>query len=149
MGVPVDVVETGTAMVQAVEAHSDAGLVLIDTPGLSPSDLGASEEIITSVARHSEIDVHLVVSAMMSAANLRTTMNRFRQLMPSKIAVTQTDAAAPGRTVLALALNHELPLSFAGTGPGVPGDVAECSIALLSGRSGHQPERGRSAVSAA
>ena len=51
--------------------------------------------------------------------------------------------------VLALALNHELPVSFAGTGPGVPGDLAECSTALLSGRSGHQLQRGRSAVYAA
>jgi flagellar biosynthesis protein FlhF len=147
MAVGLDIVETGMSLAQAVEAQPEAGLILIDTPGLSPSDMPAAQEYMNVLARHPEIDVQLVIPATMSPANMKSTFERYRPLLPSRIAITCTDLAVSSRPAVGLAIRHEVPLSFAGTGPGVPEDLIEASVpALLRSE---QKLRSRSAVSAA
>lgn len=147
MAAALDVVETGISLAQAIEAQSEAGLILIDTPGLSPSDMPAAQEFLDVLARHPEIDVQLVIPATMSPANMRATFERFRPLLPSRIAITNTDQSVSNRPALGLALRYELPLSFVSTGPAVPEDLQEASVpGLLAPVQG---EKARSAVSAA
>ncbi len=145
MAVGLDVVETGMALAQSIDAQPEAGLILIDTPGLSPSDMAASQEYMNVLARHPEIDVQLVLPAFMSPGDMSATFERFRPLLPSRIAVTRTDETVSCRAVIGLALRHELPLSFAGTGPAVPEDLAEASVRVLL----KPPDVSRNAVSAA
>lgn len=148
MGVGLDVVETGMALAQAIDAQAEAGLILIDTPGLSPSDMGAAQEFTTVLARHPEIDVQLVVPATLSAADLKAAFERFRPVLPSRIAVTHTDSAVSCRAAVGLAIAHELPLSFASTGPAVPEGLDEASVSGLLRPAASHP-KARSAVSAA
>jgi len=148
MATPLEVVETGMALAQTLDTQAEAGLILIDTPGLSPSDMGAAQEFTTVLARHPEIDVQLVIPATMSPADMKATFERFRPLLPSRIVVTHTDAAVSCRAAVGLAMAHELPLSFVSTGPSVPEDLDEASVSGLLRPAAAQP-KARSAVSAA
>ncbi|MBC7924426.1 MAG: hypothetical protein H7039_02110 [Bryobacteraceae bacterium] len=131
MAVPIDVLETGTSLAQTLEAHREAGMILIDTPGLSPADFAEAVEFTAVLAKHPEIDVQLVLPATMSPADLKANFDRFRPLLPSRIAVNYTDSAASCRPVIGLALRHEMPFSFAGTGPFIPEDLAEFDVTSL------------------
>src|SRR5262249_37409345 len=88
MVTPLDVVGTGASMAQVLEAHQTAGFILIDTPGLGPAEPGVAAEWMNVMARHSEIDVQMVVPATMSAPDLRLTFARFRSLLPSRLVIT-------------------------------------------------------------
>ncbi|MBV8817137.1 MAG: hypothetical protein JO022_02200, partial [Acidobacteriaceae bacterium] len=131
MAVPLDVVSTGAAVSQVIEAHQNAGLVLIDTPPVGPSDAAGASEWMTALARNPEVDVQLVLPATMSADSLRLTYQRFRTLLPSRLVITQTDSAASCGPALALAITHDKSLSFLSTGPAVPEDVEEANLQTL------------------
>lgn len=150
MAVPVDVLETGSALTQILESRQEAGLILIDTPGLSSGDAGSFADLAGALSRNPEIDVQLVIPATASAADLKATNARFRSFLPTRLALTQVDNAACCRAALALALSRDLPISYAGTGPRIPEDLEEASVASLL-RINASPAAGtpRSAVSAA
>ena len=150
MAVPVDVVETGMAVSQLLEGHPEAGMILIDTPGLSPGDMASASEFAAVLARNPEIDVQLVLPATMSPRDMRAAFTRFRPFLPARIAITHTDTAISSRAAIGIALMHELPLSFCGTGPRIPEDVAEISVErLLMPAAPAAKGRAKSAVSAA
>ncbi|MBC8165324.1 MAG: hypothetical protein H7Y20_05555, partial [Bryobacteraceae bacterium] len=147
MGISLETVETGAALNQAIESHPSAGLILIDTSGLGPADLDGASEIAQALARNIEVDVQLVVSATSSPADLKATFTRFRMFLPSRILVTNVDAAVSCRPVIGLSLANETALSFLGTGGRVPEDLEEASVPCLLRLSG--AKAGRTAVSAA
>ena len=147
MAVPIEVLETGAALSQALEAHAEAGLILIDTPGLAPADIPEAGNWPRHSPGNTEVDVQLVLSATMSPADLKSTFNRFRVFLPTRIALTQTDNAVSCRSAIGLCLANDMAMSFAGTGQRIPEDLEEATVASLLRASGRPA--GRSAVSAA
>jgi len=147
MAVPIDVLETGASLSQALDAHAEAGLILIDTPGFAPADLPEATELAQALSRNTEVDVQLVLSATMSPADLKSTFTRFRVFLPTRIALTQTDNAVSCRSAIGLCLANDMAMSFAGTGQRIPEDLEEATVASLLRAPGRPA--GRNAVSAA
>lgn len=131
MGIPLQVTGPGVSLAGAIDAAPQTSLVLIDTPGFSPADAPAAEALGRVLSQHIEIDVHLVLPATYSAADMRAAYRRFRNFLPAKIAFTQTDNAASCRPAVGFALDVEAPVSFAGTGPVLPDDIREATVDTL------------------
>jgi flagellar biosynthesis protein FlhF len=146
MATTFEAVETANGLAQALEEHSNKGMVLIDTQGLAPADIRGAAQFAGLMSKHTEIDVHLVLPAWMDAANLAATIARFRPFLPSKLLVTSVDSAENCRKVIAQALLCDKPISFLGTGQLIPEDLEPATAERLAGIASAQT---RKAVSAA
>lgn len=146
MGTSFEAIETANGLAQSLEEHANKGLILIDTQGLAPADMKSAGQFAGLLAKHTEIDVHLVLPAWMDAANLEATIRRFRPFLPSKLLITSLDSAAGCRKVVAQALLCDKPVSFLGTGQMIPEDLEPATAERLAGVSAVTE---RNAVSAA
>jgi flagellar biosynthesis protein FlhF len=128
IGVPLAVAETPAALADAIDpAH---GLTLIDTAGRSPRDTAAIAELAAGIAGL-DLEVHVVVPAGSSAAQIDELVERYRTLAPTRLLFTKLDecdrapelALAPPRT--------RLPITWVTTGQAVPEDIEQPTPARL------------------
>lgn len=125
MGTGFDGLETAASLAQKLEEHTGKGMILIDTPGIGPGDVAGFAPLASLLSRHPEIDVHLVLPASMSAADMDATFARFRPCLPEKLLFTGLDMALSCGPALSLSLKTEKPVSFLGTGQQIPEDLEE------------------------
>jgi len=99
-------------------------LTLIDTAGRSPRDTAAIAELARGVA-DLDLEVHLVVPAGSSPAQIDELVGRYGALAPTRLLFTKLDecerapelAIAPART--------RLPITWITTGQAVPEDIEQ------------------------
>jgi flagellar biosynthesis GTPase FlhF len=108
------------------------GLVLIDTPGISPADRNEFHELKDFFAARPEIEKHLVLRADASSADMVHMMSRFSALKPSRLLFTgMVEAVRLGPAVEAL-IRGGIPATFTGTGQQIPEDLEEVSADKLA-----------------
>ncbi|MBC7975131.1 MAG: flagellar biosynthesis protein FlhF, partial [Myxococcales bacterium] len=144
IGVPLQVAETPAALANLIDPAND--LTLIDTAGKSPRDRASIEELAGHIDGL-EIEIHLVIPAGASAAQIDELVQRYSPLAPSRLLFTKLDeyehvpelALAPART--------RLPITWITTGQSVPEDIEEPSsvriLELASGGLEHTAPRHR------
>jgi len=128
IGVPLQVAETPAALANLIDPAND--LTLIDTAGKSPRDRASIEELASHIDGL-DIEVHLVVPAGSSAAQVDELVQRYGALSPTHLLFTKLDecehapelALAPART--------RLPITWVTTGQAVPEDIEEPSPARV------------------
>jgi flagellar biosynthesis protein FlhF len=128
IGVPLHVAESPAALANLIDPAND--LTLIDTAGKSPRDRAAIEELAGHIDGL-DIEVHLVVPAGSSAAQVDELVQRYGALGPTHLLFTKLDecehapelALAPART--------RLPITWVTTGQAVPEDIEEPSPARV------------------
>jgi flagellar biosynthesis protein FlhF len=128
IGVPLQVAENPAELAGLIDPSSE--LTLIDTAGKSPRDHAAIDEL----AHHIEgldIEVHLVIPAGATAAQVDELVQRYSPLAPSRLLFTKLDeyerapelALAPART--------RLPITWITTGQAVPEDIEQPTSARV------------------
>ncbi|HET9626741.1 MAG TPA: hypothetical protein VFP84_35505 [Kofleriaceae bacterium] len=134
IGIPLQVAESPAELSDLIDPSND--LTLIDTAGKSPRDRASIEEL----ARHMEglgIEVHLVIPAGASAAQIDELAQRYAPLAPSRLLFTKIDecdtapelALAPART--------RLPITWVTTGQAVPEDIEQPTAARVRELASH------------
>ncbi|MGN6109517.1 MAG: flagellar biosynthesis protein FlhF [Kofleriaceae bacterium] len=131
IGVPLAVAGAPSQLAGLVGLAAPDELVLIDTAGKSPRDLGSVEELAEAIGELAQLEVHLVIPAASSAAAIDELVARYRPLGPARLLFTKLDeidhapelAHAPGRT--------RLPVTWVTTGQAVPEDIEQPSAARL------------------
>jgi flagellar biosynthesis protein FlhF len=105
----------------ALSRCSEAALVLIDTAGRSSmEDVARQAELARSVPG---VELHLVLSAVTSAADLTAISRRYRPLLPAQLIFTKVDeASAPGGLLSAVATTQR-PVGCIANGQRVPEDI--------------------------
>jgi flagellar biosynthesis protein FlhF len=122
IGVPVQVAETPADLAHLIDPGND--LTLIDTAGRSPRDHAVIEELASHL-EGLDIEVHLVVPAASSTAQIDELIQRYGALSPVRLLFTKLDecdhapelALAPART--------RLPITWVTTGQAVPEDIEQ------------------------
>jgi flagellar biosynthesis protein FlhF len=114
-----------------VDSLDDRDLVLIDTPGSSPSDLArlAKLEKVTSVA---DAKVHLVISATTRSEDITKIVSRFKRFTPNSVIFTKMDETDSKGLVVGDLLRNELAVSYLTNGQRVPEDLVLPSADELS-----------------
>ena len=100
--------------------HRD--LVLIDTPGSSPSDLARLSKLeqVTSAAG---AKVHLVISATTRSEDITKIVSRFQRFSPNSVIFTKIDETDSKGPLAGDLLRNELAVSYLTNGQRVPEDL--------------------------
>lgn len=103
----------------------DKKLVLIDTAGMSQSDVRLSEQFHKLQHGSPEIRPYLVLSANTQLAALNETIKNFNKVKLAGGIVTKLDESASLGGIITTAIRHKLPLTYCGTGQRVPEDLQQ------------------------
>jgi flagellar biosynthesis protein FlhF len=123
LGIGFELVETPRALDQALELHRAKELILIDTPGLAAAEMEVGASLAGYIAKHAEIDTHLVLSASMKSADITRAVDRFEVFRPAKLLFTRLDETCLLGPVLSEASRTGKPLSFFAAGQQIPEDL--------------------------
>lgn len=97
-------------------------LILIDTPGVSPSDLVRLKRL-EELALAADARVHLVLSATTKSEDVAKTVKRFHGFAPGLTVFTHMDETESPGSIVAEALKHDLTVTYMTDGPRVPADL--------------------------
>ncbi|MEO8660425.1 MAG: hypothetical protein ABI693_18290 [Bryobacteraceae bacterium] len=123
LGIPFRFVETPSALSEALDDCPAKKVVLIDTPGYAPREIEDSVQIADLLAKRTDIEVHLVLSASAKTADLMRAVERYGQFQPDRLIFTRVDETVSYGSVLNTAIRSCLPISWLGTGQSVPEDL--------------------------
>jgi flagellar biosynthesis GTPase FlhF len=131
--------EVGAAPTAAgARALSDAagprGLVVVDTPTVSPHDAGAVHALAADLATLGASEVHLTVPATLSAPAAAELVAGCAPLGVTALALTHADETAHVGHAVHLAMRTALPVSYVGRGTSVPGGLAPADPHELAAR---------------
>lgn len=151
LGVGIQVLETVAALAQALEENSGKELILIDTPGLSRSEMGAKDADAAMLAHlfrsRSDIDTQLTVPASMKAADAARMIDAYAIFQPRRLIFTRIDETSSFGPILNEAARTGKPISFLTGGQRIPEDMEEASASRITGLVlGAQKARGRAAA---
>jgi len=115
-------------MQQAIEKHSDADLILIDTIGRSQRNALQLDELNQLLAPAQPTDIYLVVSASSSPTVQADVANSFSVLSPTRLVISKVDESDVLGCIVSLPATTGLPITCITNGQEVPDDLqmAEC-----------------------
>jgi flagellar biosynthesis protein FlhF len=131
LGVGFQLLETVTALAQAIEEHRAKDLILIDTPGFACADLDPSLDLARFLASRSDIDTHLVLPASMKSADLSLATGAFESFRPQRLLFSKLDETGSFGPLFGVAALTSKPLSFFTVGQRIPEDIEAASRTRL------------------
>jgi flagellar biosynthesis protein FlhF len=132
LGAPFQACESLASLSLALTGEEWKGLVLIDTPGISPADRSEFSELKDFFTARPEIEKHLVLRADASSADMLHMMSRFAGLMPSRLLFTGMDEAVRMGPAIEALIRGGIPATFTGTGQQIPEDLEEVNADKLA-----------------
>jgi flagellar biosynthesis protein FlhF len=123
LGMGCEVLETTAALAQALEEHSNKGLILIDTPGLAIGEMNGFEEMAYFLSNYPGMDTHLVLPASMRTSDLRRTAQRYSIFGPRKLIFTRLDETETFGPILSQSVRMGKPVSYLSRGQRIPEDL--------------------------
>ena len=123
LGVAVHTADSAEELREVLDDLTERRLVLIDTAGMSRSDLRLAEQFRTLRVRGAEIRSYLVLSANTQLASLDESARAFRRVGLSGCIITKVDEAASLGPALTVMLRNRLPAAYLGVGQRVPEDL--------------------------
>jgi flagellar biosynthesis protein FlhF len=108
----------------------DRDLILIDTPGSSPSDLARLSKLESLTEAGAK--VHLVISATTRSEDITKVVSRFQRFTPTSIIFTKIDETDSKGSLAADLLRNEMAVSYLTNGQRVPEDLLIPSADELS-----------------
>jgi flagellar biosynthesis GTPase FlhF len=125
-------VDGGTEGAARIAALRGAGLVVVDTPGVSPRSPGELRALGEELRALAPDELHLTVSATTGSEAARELVGGVRELGVSAVVVTHTDETEILGTVIGLAVDCQLPISYLARGQAVEAGLSPASPAALA-----------------
>lgn len=125
-------VDGGAEGAARIAALRGEGLVIVDTPGISPRSPGELRALGDELRALAPDELHLTVSATTSTEAARELVGGVRELGVSAVVVTHTDETEILGTVIALAVDCRLPISYLARGQAVEAGLSAASPAALA-----------------
>jgi flagellar biosynthesis protein FlhF len=111
---------------RVVNEHDDAQFIFIDTAGRSPKR-NKLEDLMSFKNLNVPLDFHLVLSATDKEQQMDRTIRSFLSLGLSSLVFTKLDETWSYGEIFNLSQKWSVPLSYFGTGQGVPEDIERAS----------------------
>jgi flagellar biosynthesis protein FlhF len=122
LGIPTYACAEMAAVREMIDSLNDRDLILIDTPGASPSDMARLSRL-ESLTGTNEARVHLVLGASTRSEDITNIVKRFHRFAPRRVVITKVDETEPKGVFVADILRNEMPVSFITNGQRVPEDL--------------------------
>jgi flagellar biosynthesis protein FlhF len=113
--------DTGT-LKDLLHTLDDRDLVMIDTPGSSPSDFARLAKL-EAVTGASDARVHLVIAASTRSEDITNIIKKFHRFSPRRVIITKIDETDPKGAFVGDILRNEMPISYLTNGQRVPEDL--------------------------
>jgi flagellar biosynthesis protein FlhF len=123
LGVGFQVLDTVTALAQAIEEHRGKELIFIDTPGLGVGETADWSSLARFLSGKTSIDTQLVVSSSMKSADLSRVVDGFEVFRPQRLIFTKLDETGSFGSILNETVRTGKPLSFFSCGQRIPEDL--------------------------
>jgi len=122
LGIPTYACADIGALKNLINTLDDRDLIMIDTPGSSPSDFArlTSLEGVTAAA---DARVHLVIAASTRSEDITNIVKKFHRFSPRRVVITKIDETEPKGAFVSDILRNEMPISFLTNGQRVPEDL--------------------------
>jgi flagellar biosynthesis protein FlhF len=134
LGVPLAVATTPEETRRALTDLGDADTLIVDTPGISPSEADRRNALLPILDMLPSREVHLVLSAAGREKDLLRVVDAWKGVAIQRLAFTRLDEAGTWGTVLNLMVRTQLPVAWVSTGPRVPEDLVAEPLDLLLDR---------------
>jgi signal recognition particle GTPase len=134
LGVPMQVAPTAEEAAERLKLLGPADLVIIDTPGVSPGEADRRAEMRRTLAGIGCREIHLVLNACTREKDALAAIDAWKGVPVAQLAFTRLDETGCCGSLVNLLVRTRLPLSFLGTGPRIPEDLAERPAELLLSR---------------
>jgi flagellar biosynthesis GTPase FlhF len=131
-GVALHAVDSGAEGAARIAALRGDGLVVVDTPGVSPRSSGELRALGYELRSLAPDELHLTVSATIGPSAAQELLLGVRELGVNAVALTHTDETEMLGTVVGLAIDAGLPLSYLARGQAVDAGLRPASAALLA-----------------
>lgn len=118
-----EVAYTPQELTELVAKHQDKALILIDTPGRSPSDAEQLAVLESFIAALEKPHLQIALAAGTSLMDARRIIDRFSIVEPQGVVLTKIDETDYFGPICALLAECQLPLSYFTTGQRVPEDI--------------------------
>lgn len=132
LGVPFFASESLESLNLSLSGDGWKGLVLLDTPGISPAATGDIQELGRFFARRPEIERHLVLRADARSADMTYMVSRFSAMGPLRLLFTGTEESLTTGSMVETMIVTGLGSTFSGTGQEIPEDMEETDIDRLA-----------------
>lgn len=123
IGVPLHVLDDPSQLALQLEELAAYELVLIDSAGRSPRDAGALAALERGLVAAPQVQVHLVVAAGSTAAQIDELQRRFAGARPRRLLFTKLDECERAPELVAAPERLQLPVTWLATGQAVPEDL--------------------------
>lgn len=105
-----------------IDSLDDRDLILVDTPGASPSDLARLSKL-EAVLKLPEARVNLVIGAPTRSEDVSRIVARFQRFSPQRVIFTKIDETESRSAVVGDLLRNEIAISYLTDGQRVPEDL--------------------------
>jgi flagellar biosynthesis GTPase FlhF len=131
-GVALHAIESGAEGAARIAALRGCGLVIVDTPGVSPRSSGELRALGFELDSLAPDELHLTVPATIGPAAAQELVGGVRELGVGALALTHTDETEMLGTVIGLAIDSGLPLSYLARGQAVEAGLRPASAVDLA-----------------
>jgi flagellar biosynthesis protein FlhF len=122
LGVPAYTCSDVSTLKDLIESLDDCDLILVDTPGASPSDLARLSKL-EAVMALPEARMNLVISATTRSEDIAKIVNRFQRFSPKRVVFTKIDETDSKSLIVGDLLRNEVAISYITNGQRVPDDL--------------------------
>jgi flagellar biosynthesis protein FlhF len=143
MRIPVSLVESAEDLRKNLAVYQDTDLVLVDTIGRSPRDLGKLAEMKEILAAcGSQACVYLALSATTKASDTEEILRQYAPFGYRAVILTKLDETMRIGNVLSCLARQKTPVAYICDGQGVPQDLEEARpVRLLMNMEGFRIDR--------
>lgn len=122
LGVPAYTCSDVSTLKDLIESLDDRDLILVDTPGASPSDLARLSKL-EAVMALPEARMNLVISATTRSEDIVKIVSRFQRFAPKRVVFTKIDETDSKSLLVGDLLRNEVAISYITNGQRVPDDL--------------------------
>ena len=123
LGLPYALAVTPDDVSRPFGRDGGGGLTLIDTPGVTPRDAAGIKSVGELLRAARPAEIHLVLPASMKIEDAMAVVRACAPLEVTHLAFTKLDETTTYGSVLSVAIQSKLPLSYLATGREVPNDI--------------------------
>lgn len=131
MRLPCEIVLRKNDLSKAIDRHRDKDVIIIDTAGKSPYDVGHIEELQDWFHPVAEILPHLVLSATTKKEDILSSLKVYKPLALSSLVLSKLDETRAYASLCQQVVSSNLPISYLCTGQRVPEDFFVASKEFL------------------
>jgi flagellar biosynthesis GTPase FlhF len=131
LGLPMQVAPTAEEAAECLKLLGPADVVLVDTPGVSPGEADRRADVHRTLAALGCREIHLVLNACTREKDALAAIDAWKSVPVAHLAFTHMDESDACGSLVNLLVRARMPLSWLGTGPRIPEDLAERSDEML------------------